>query len=347
MKTKSVDVSIIVPCRNEEKYIKKIIHRIINQKGAGTLFSFELLIIDGKSEDNTINLIKEKIEENVNIKLITNEKRITPAAFNLGIKEASGKYICILGAHAEIAEDYIINCLTTIKKIGAENVGGPWIAEGQNYIGKAIAIAFQSPFATGGAKGHRVKYEGYVDTVWGGFYKREVFDNIGLFDEELVRNQDDELNYRLVKSGGRIWQTPSIRYSYYCRNSIKLLFLQYVQYGYWKVRVIQKHRLPASIRHLVPGIFVSTLILFTLLSFFSTLFLKVLVGTILLYIIAILILGFFTSKGIKNIKFWPALTIIFPTFHFGYGLGFLKGILDFLVMKKHLRKRIKDVQLTR
>ena len=205
MQTKLVDISIIVPCRNEERYIKETIRRIVTQEGAGRLFNFELLILDGKSTDNTVKLVEDEVKKNNKVALIINDKKTTPAAFNLGIQNASGKYICILGAHAEISKNYLINCLNTIKKIDSDNVGGTWKAKGQGYLGKAIALSFQSSFAVGGARSHKINYEGYVDSVWGGFYKREVFDKIGLFDEELVRNQDDELNLRLIRAGGKIW----------------------------------------------------------------------------------------------------------------------------------------------
>lgn len=334
MQTESVDISIIVPCRNEERYIKETIGRIVAQKGAGQLFNFELFIIDGKSTDNTVKLVEDEVKKNNKVSLIINEKKTTPAAFNLGIKNASGKYICILGAHAEISKNYLINCLNTIKKIDSDNVGGTWKAKGQGYLGKAIALSFRSSFAVGGAKSHRINYEGYVDSVWGGFYKREVFDKIGLFDEELVRNQDDELNLRLIRSGGKIWQSPEIKSWYYPRASIVALFKQYIQYGYWKVRVIQKHKIPASIRHIVPGTFVGLLIILAVLSPFSQVFLKILAGLLIFYLVANLGASFFACKEVPTWKHIPVMPIIFAAYHFGYGYGFLHGILDFVILKK-------------
>ena len=334
MQTESVDISIIVPCRNEEKFIKETIRRIVAQKGAGRLFNFELLIVDGKSTDNTVKLVEEEARKNNKVTLITNEKKTTPAAFNLGIKNASGKYICILGAHAEISKGYLINCLNTIKKIDSDNVGGTWKAKGQGYLGKAIALSFQNSFAVGGARSHKINYEGYVDSVWGGFYKREVFDKIGLFDEELVRNQDDELNLRLIRSGGKIWQSPEIKSWYYPRSSIIALFKQYVQYGYWKVRVIQKHKIPASIRHIVPGTFVALLVILAVLSPFSQFSLGVLAGLLAFYVTANLGASLLACKEPSKWKYIPVMPIIFAAYHFGYGYGFLHGILDFAILKK-------------
>src|SRR5262249_1078406 len=144
---------------------------------------------------------------------------------------------------------------------GADNVGGPWIARADGYVGLAIAAAFQSSFAVGGARGHNPEYEGKVDTVYLGCWRREIFDRIGFFDEELVRNQDDEFNLRIVRSGGGVWQSPKIQSWYTPRASLRDLCRQYSQYGYWKLRVIQKHRLPASMRHIVPAGFVALLMI--------------------------------------------------------------------------------------
>ena len=329
-----VDISIIVPCRNEERYIKETIRRIVAQEGAGWFFNFELLVLDGKSTDNTVKLVEEEANKNNKVTLLVNEKKTTPAAFNLGIKNASGNYICILGAHAEISKDYLINCLNTIKKIDCDNVGGTWKAKGQGYLGKAIALSFQSSFAVGGARSHKINYEGYVDSVWGGFYKREVFDKIGLFDEELVRNQDDELNLRLIRSGGKIWQSPEIKSWYYPRASIVSLFKQYLQYGYWKVRVIQKHKIPASIRHIVPGAFVGLLAILAVLSPFNKLSLEILAGLLLFYGAANSGASFLACKEPSKWKYIPIMPIIFTAYHFGYGYGFLLGIFDFAILQK-------------
>lgn len=346
-KTQSVDISIIIPCRNEEKHIRDTIRRIINQEGAGQGFTFELLIIDGKSTDNTVEIVKEENKRYDNVKLIINERKITPAALNLGIRNASGKYISFLGAHADIAKDYFMNCLNTINNVDADAVGGPWRAKGQGYIGEAIALAFQSKFAVGGAKNHNLDYEGYVDCVWGIFGKKEIFENVGFYDEELIRNQDDEFSYRLNKAGGKIWQSPHIRYTYYCRNNLKNLFKQYMQYGYWKVRVIQKHKIPASIRHIIPGAFTGTLFALAVSSFLSKVIFKTFIGSVVLYAGFNMLAASLTCMRLSNIRFFPVMPIILGAFHFGYGLGFIQGIFDFIILRKHELKKIEDVPLTR
>lgn len=340
-------ITVIIPCRNEERHITETIQNIIKQNGIDEKFTFELFVIDGMSSDRTVELVKREIENNSRIKIFFNLKKITPVAFNIGINNAKGEYICILGAHAKISKDYLMSCLNTISKINADNVGGPWKAEGNGYVGRGIALAFQSPFSAGGAKSHDLNYEGYVDTVWGGFYKREVFERIGLFDEELIRNQDDELNYRLIKNGGKIWQSPDIKYSYVCRSSVKSLFLQYIQYGYWKVRVIQKHKLPASIRHLIPGTYVFMIFLLAILSMFFGGIFNIFKGLIIIYLGLDILISLYICIRLINIKYFLILPIIFVVFHFGYGFGFLKGVLDFVILKKHLKKPFEDMTLSR
>lgn len=338
-------ISIIIPCRNEENYINNILANICEQAGTNIDFNIEVLVIEGNSSDKTLSIINEFIKDKSNFKIIINEKQITPIAFNLGIKQAKGDYICILGSHAEIDKDYLLSCLKTIQKTDADNVGGPWIAQNTSYIGKVIAVGFQNPVSVGGARSHDVNHEGYVDSVWGGFYKKEVFAKIGLFDEELIRNQDDEFNFRLIKSGGKIWQSPSIKYNYISRDNLVKLFKQYYQYGYWKIRVIDKHKLPASIRHIIPAIFVASLILLIPLSVISKMFSILLLLELASYALVILIASI--CSCFRMLKYLPILPIVIMIFHFSYGLGFLKGILDFMVFKKHQKNIIIDQKLSR
>src|SRR5689334_5169766 len=150
-----------------------------------------------------------------------------------------------MDAHTQCAPDYLRECMIALRKTDADNVGGPWIAKGTGIVGRAIAAAFQSAFGIGGGRAHDPNYTGVVDTVYLGCWPRRVFDRFGLFDEELVRNQDDEFNLRITRGGGKIWQSRSIKSSYQPRGSLHLLFQQQLQYGYWKVRVIQKHKIPA------------------------------------------------------------------------------------------------------
>ena len=165
-----------------------------------------------------------------------------------------------MDAHSEYAPDYVSQCVEVLQSTGADNVGGPARIKATGYVQRAVGAAFQSRFSTGGARFHLPEYEGEVDTVHYGCWLKSTLLEIGLFDEELIRNQDDELNYRIRSRGGRLWQSPDIRSWYFPRSSLASLFSQYFQYGYWKVRVIQKHARSVALRHIVPVLFVLTLL---------------------------------------------------------------------------------------
>jgi len=218
------------------------------------------------------------------------------------------------------------------------------VAKGEGYLSEAIAAAFQSPFAVGAARGHSALYEGGVDTVYLGCWRKEAFTKFGCFDEELVRNQDDEYNLRVVRSGGKIWQSPTIRSWYRPRGSLPPLFKQYMQYGYWKVRVIQKHKIPASLRHLVPGTFLLMLLLLAAGSVFYPVCLWPLAGLLGTYASSVLC-GSVITAAKTNLKYLPALPLVFGCYHFGYGWGFLRGVVDFMLLKIEAGKSF--VQLTR
>ena len=209
---------------------------------------------------------------------------------------------------------------------------------------RAIRAVFHSSFAVGGARSHRASYEGYVDTVIYGCWKKDVFARIGYFDEELVRNQDDEFNLRLTRSGGKIYQSPRIRSWYHVRGSLGAVFRQYMQYGYWKALVIRKHRMPASFRHLVPGTFVGSLCLFMAAALVWSPAMWVAVGLMVLYAAAALGMSVVTAAS-SQWMLLPVLPIVIGCYHFGYGYGFLRGILDLVLF--HNAPGTQFVRLTR
>jgi GT2 family glycosyltransferase len=270
---------------------------------------------------------------------------IVSTGLNAAIRAAHGEIVIRMDAHTEYGSDYVARCIATLLASGADNVGGPWVARGRGYLQSAIALGFQSRFASGGAGSHRAEYEGEVDSVYLGCWRRETLLQAGLFDEELVRNQDDELNLRLLRRGGRIWQSPEIRSWYYPRSSLRALFAQYAQYGYWKVRVIQKHHVPASARHLVPGAFVASLLALTLAAPLTMVAQGLLAALLGLYVLANVSATLVTCRRPNNWKYVPVMPFGFAAFHFGYGWGFLRGAIDFLLLRT--TGRVAYGQLTR
>jgi glycosyltransferase involved in cell wall biosynthesis len=324
-------VSVVVPCRNEKAHIEACILSILAQQPPPG--GFEIIIADGMSDDGTREILQKLAAKDQRVKVVDNVDQTTARGMNAAIRNARGQYIAIMGAHNEYAPDYLRTSLEVLQSSGADNVGGSMSCRGESRLQQAIAAAHHSPFSVGGARWHDVEYEGPADTVFGGFYRREIFEKIGLFDEALIRNQDDELNLRLTRAGGKIWQSPRIK-SWYCpRGNLSDLFRQYRQYGYWKVRVVQKHPRPASLRHLVPGGFVLSVIALPLLAVVYVPLFFVWVALVGLYLLCNAVASTLASKrhGWKHLLFLP---LVFACYHFGYGLGFLRGILDFVVLRR-------------
>ena len=335
-------VSVVIPCRNERDHIEDCLHSVLAQEPVPG--DFEVIVADGMSDDGTRELLSKLSTTDKRLKIIDNPGCITACGMNACILQSRGDYIAIMGAHNFYAPDYLWSSLAVSQETAADNVGGSMMCLGKSRLQKAIAIAHHSPFSVGGARWHDPHYEGPADTVFGGFYRHDVFGRVGLFDESLVRNQDDEFNLRLTRAGGKIWHSPRIKSWYYPRASLAALFRQYVQYGYWKVRVVQKHGKPASVRHLVPGIFVFCLIALPLLALFDPGFLWIWIGLISIYFGCNITASIITAarQGWSNLVILP---LVFGCYHFAYGLGFLKGIIDFVILRRGPSDRF--TQLTR
>lgn len=325
-------ITIIVPCRNEKSHIEAAVSSMLNQESVAG--GFEIVIADGGSDDGTREILDRMSAGEPRLRIIDNPEQIVSTGLNAAIRAALGEIVVRMDTHTEYAPDYVACCFNALVKTGAQNVGGPARTRARTFIQCANALAYHSPFSVGGAHFHDPAYEGWVDTVTYGCWHKETLFRLGLFDEELVRNQDDEFNLRLIRSGGGIWQSPSIRSWYYPRSSLLALFKQYMQYGYWKVRVIQKHRLAASIRHLVPGGFVGLLLVLCLLSLGVLSARLALLVLLVVYLIANSGASLITCRMPKNWKYLPIMPIVFANYHFGYGWGFLRGVIDFLLLKK-------------
>ena len=345
-------VSILIPCRNEAMTIENCLGSVLLQQApAGGM---EIIIADGMSDDGTREILRRVQSHEPGIRVIDNPGRIVSTGLNAAIRAAEGNILLRMDAHSEYAPDYVRHSVAVLESKEADNVGGPARTKPKTYLERAVAAAYHSPFSVGGAKFHDVNYEGYVDTVTYGCWRKEAFARFGYFDEELVRNQDDEHNLRIIRGGGKIWQSPEIRSWYRPRGSLRTLFTQYMQYGYWKVRVIQKHKLPASPRHLVPGAFLLTLIGSFLLSAFSFLLsplnpnfgFQLSAFSFLLLLSAYALALFMASvvtAGKSEWKLLPILPIVFMCYHFGYGYGFLRGVWDFGIRRLRLHSAFANL----
>jgi len=326
-------ITIILPIRNEARYIERCLDAVLSQTYPRECL--EILIVDGMSDDGTREIVRGMIARQgnlqsaiCNLQLLDNPDRIVPTALNLGIRAARGEIIVRVDGHCVIAADYIARCIQALHTVDADCVGGAIETIGETYTARSIAFAQSSPFGVGGARFRYSNRAEYVDTLAFGAYRREVFDRIGLFDEELVRNQDDEFNFRLTRAGGKIWLDPQIKSVYYSRGTLRGLWKQYFEYGFWKVRVMQKHGRPASLRHLVPALFVLALCA----AFVGTLVTQqwIWFGLIALpYVLASVTASLVTAAR-RDWRTLPLLPLVFFVLHCAYGVGFLFGLVRWI-----------------
>lgn len=317
MKDDSQLVSIIIPCRNEEKFIGRCLDSIIKQDYPKD--KLEVLVIDGMSEDRTREIIEKLKTQNLKLKirLLDNPRRITPCALNIGIKNAKGDLIIRMDAHATYGKDYISKCVKYLNEYNADNAGGiiKTLPGKNTLIAKAIALCLSHPFGTGGSY-FRVgsKEPKWVDTVFGGCYKREVFERIGLFNENLKRSQDMEFNLRLKKAGGKILLVPDIISYYYPKSNLKDFWKHNFEDGVWAIYPLKFVKMPFKLRHYIPLIFVLTLPL-----------------SIWPYFLLSLFFSFQIAHQEKNLKLFFLMPIAFFCRHLSYGIGSLVGLLKLLI----------------
>jgi glycosyltransferase involved in cell wall biosynthesis len=323
-------VSITIPCRNEERYIGKCLQSIVNCNYSKSLL--EVFVCDGMSDDQTVSIINKFVSEHPYIHILENKLQTTQYALNMGLKASDADIKIILGAHSEIYPDYIDKCIEAFAihpDIGC--VGGLLENVMEDENSAVISMAMSSSFGVGNAHFRTGGKDGYVDTVAFGAYKNEVFAKAGYFDEDLVRNQDDEFNFRLIKHGYKIYLSHSIRAKYYVRASFRKLYRQYFQYGYWKVFVNKKHRVITTLRQIVPAFFVLFIFTGLVLSLLHPYITIAYLSVLFLY----LLLGLRAARE-KSAKTGVMTKIAFTFFllHWSYGTGYLKGIWNFIILQR-------------
>jgi len=323
-------VSIIIPCRNEKGYIERCLDSICNSNYDKSLL--KVFVCDGLSSDGTAEIIKDYEKKYPFVHYRENENRTTPHALNMGIKESDADIDIILGAHAEIDKDFILNSVNAFQidsQIGC--VGGIIENVYENETSAAIGKAMSSTFGVGNAYFRTGSKEGYVDTVAFGAYRKDVFTKAGYFDDELIRNQDDEFNFRLKKNGFKIYLKKNIMSRYYVRASFEKLFKQYYQYGYWKVFVNKKHSTITTVRQLFPALFVFFILSGLFIFFLPSYFIYAYFLIVTMYLVMGLLFAIRAGSGIpETIKILFSFLIL----HTSYGVGYLEGILKFVVFNK-------------
>ena len=324
MVEKQYTFSIVIPCFNEEFYIKNCLDSILNQEY--DLEKIEILVVDGGSKDETLQIINNFKKRFNNIKILFNDKKITPISLNIGIKNSSNEIIIILGAHTTIDKDFLKYNNQFLNEKDAMATGGTQINVGNNLIQRLIGITMEIPFAMASAKYRWSKKENYVDTVVYAAYRREIFEKIGFFEEKITIAEDAEINWRIRQAGYKIFYSPKIKSYYYPRNSLSKFAKQMFRYGILRVNMFKKHIDALNILHLIPSMFVITFIGSLMLSFFLKPFLILLSLLIVLYLLVSSI-AILLKVPSENIIYIPIFLIIIFVMHFSWGLGFIVGYI--------------------
>ena len=333
-------VSILMPVRNEGQFLRTSLEAVVSQEYP--MACLDILVIDGMSTDETRIRLQPYPVKYPQVRMLTNPGRIVSTGLNIGLREARGDIFIRVDGHTVIAPDYVTQCVQALAATGADNVGGRMRGVASTPFGEAVVLATSSPFGVGNARFHYAETQEAVDTVYMGAWPRTVFERLGGFDEELVRNQDDEFNYRLRAAGGTILLIPTIQSAYHVRSTPRALWCQYLQYGYWKVRVLQKHPRQMSLRHGVPPLCVALLLLTLLWAPFVPAARLALATMGTCYLLAN---GSASLRSIAHShghragrapgqptpwRAWLWLPLAFAILHLAYGTGFLWGLVRFV-----------------
>ena len=322
-----VIASIVVPILNEEKYITEFLYSLEKQDYPKE--KMEIFLIDGNSNDKTVEKINNYLTTtNLNIKLLTNSKKIQASAMNIGIKKSNGKYIIRLDCHAIYEKNYISECVKLLGGTDAKNVGFYIETKGRGKTGKIIAKVLSSKFGVGASKFRTTttKDEVETDTVPFGAFKKEIFDEIGLFNENLVCNEDNDINYRITNAGYKILISSKSKSTYFCRDTIKALTKMAIRNGKWNVYSLYYSKGNMSIKYFIPAIFTLGFITLPLLNILNNIFIYLFFLEIAMYILAA---TYFSLKLKENFKEFIFLISTFFIFHFTYGLGSVVGIYNY------------------
>jgi len=340
-------ISIVIPCRNEKGYIGACLDSILNQGYPHD--KLDVIVVDGMSDDGTRDVVLEYSRKYNFIRLTDNKRRVTPVALNIGVENARGRYVLILGSHSELGRGVLEIVAQKYQESDADCIGGliKTLPEDESVVANAVALALAHPFGVGRSYFRiGMSKERYVDTVPFGCYKKEVFQKIGMFDEDLVRNQDDEFNLRLLNYGGKILLVPEIISKYYARGSLKKLWRMFYQYGYFKPLVAWKVGTKRIWRQMIPAVFVSGLFALTLYTIDRPAEWVYLAAYAGVYSLTNVLVSVRIAAN-KSWKLLPVLPVVFSVLHLSYGIGYLRGVLDFLIAKKHARGKVSDMPITR
>lgn len=318
-------VSIVIPCRNEESFIGRCLDSILANDYPSELL--EVLVVDGFSDDRTPAVVRSYVEAHPEIRLLENPFRTTPAAMNIGIASSKGSVIVIASAHSEYPRDFVAKSVEWLERTGVEVVGGPLCTKpgAETTTARLIALATSHRFGVGNSKFRTAAPDGFVDTVPFGAYRREVFDRVGLFDERLLRNQDNELCSRILARGGKIFLTADLQAAYYSRRTLRELASQAFRNGMWNVLTVRLTPAAFRWRHFIPFVFVTALASLAVGSIAFESARPILGALICLYGLAAL-LASVNIQWKTSAKCALLLPPVFFILHSAYGIGTWRGL---------------------
>jgi len=320
-------VTIVMPIRQEAAFIRESLSAVLAQDYPAEFT--EVIVADGQSTDGTVAIVESFRAAHPNLRLTPNPERFSPHGLNSAIIQARGDIIVRVDGHCEIAPDYVRRCVAHILTDGVDVVGGSIVTVGDTPRAQTIAVAMSTPFGVGDALFRTLhNTTRRVNTVPFPAYTRRILQQVGLFDEELVRDQDAEHFFRLNKAGAKILLAADVRSRYYPRSTLRSLWSQYFQYGFWKIRLMQKHPRQMLPRHFVPPLFVAALLGLVLLAIFTDVGRLALASAVAAYGTANLAAALWTARR-EGLRHLPLLPIVFATLHVSYGVGFWVGLVRF------------------
>ena len=242
-------VSVVMPVRNEERHLAESVRHVLGQDYPGEL---ELVLAVGPSADRTEELARDLAAAHPRVTVVPNPSGKIPAALNAAVRAARHQVIARVDGHALLPDGYLTAAVAALTETGAADVGGVMAAEGVTTFQRAVAWAMTSKAGVGSAAFHTGGGAGPVDSVYLGVYRREAIEQVGGYDEGMLRAEDWDLNYRIRARGGQIWFTPALRVTYRPRASVRTLGSQYFHYGRWRRVIVREHPETASFRYLAP-----------------------------------------------------------------------------------------------
>ena len=318
-------VSFVMPVRNEEERIRASLQSLVEQRYPTG--EYEIIVVDGWSSDRTREIIEEFRKQSPQVSFLDNPAGIVPTAMNIGIRAARGKVIIRVDGHNVYPKDYATNCVKYLEETGADNVGGPWVtvAADESLSARLVAAVLSSPFGVGNSRFRTSREQGFVDTVPFGAYRREIFDRVGMFNEKLVRNQDNELNARIRKAGGKIYLTPALTTHYHPVKNFVGLMKYAFKTSQWHIYTLREYWQSMSARHLAPAMFLILL----LLLFGASILSAIARTSLIIMLCAYILTGLYFALRRKTESKWD-VALVQPLatlcFHVAYGTGTLFGL---------------------